>query len=144
LKTFGERLRYIQKTSGRNQVEFAQSLGISKGSLILYQKNKRHPDSLFLKALCETYKVNPAWLLLAEGDPVIEEKDKSGVREGKVGDVDPVVQLFNAEIEQTGLILTPEQRTAILKILREFVHRDVRLVRELIRSIHAGKQGNGL
>ena len=36
--------------------------------------------------------------------------------------------------------LTPEQRTAILKILRELVDRDIRSIRELLRSIQGGKK----
>jgi transcriptional regulator with XRE-family HTH domain len=140
LKTLGERIKYLQKNSGKNQVEFAKSLGVSKGSLILYQKNNRRPDSSFLRTLCELYRVNPTWLLLGEGDPVIGDEDKSGEIEGRVGAIDPVVELLNAEEKRAGVTLTPEQRTAILKILRELVSRDVRSIRELLGSMQGGKK----
>jgi transcriptional regulator with XRE-family HTH domain len=71
LQTLGDRIRFIQKNSGRIQPDFAKSLGVSKGSLILYQKNERSPDSSFLQTLCREYGVNPAWLLLGEGDPFL-------------------------------------------------------------------------
>jgi len=142
LKTLGGRIKYIQKNSRKNQVEFAQSLGVSKGSLILYQKNKRSPDSSLLKSLCEIYKVNPAWILLGAGEPFVEGGTQEGEATGggRVGVFDPVLHLLNEEEELSGITLTPEQRTAILKILREFVYRDVRFIRELISSIQGGKK----
>ncbi len=140
METLGERIKYLQKNSGKNQVEFAESLGVSKGSLVLYQKNNRRPDSSFLRTLCELYRVNPTWLLLGEGDPVIGDEAKSGEREGRVGAMDPVMQLLNEEQERAGVTLTPEQRTAILKILRELVSRDVRSIRELLGSMQGGKK----
>jgi transcriptional regulator with XRE-family HTH domain len=140
LKTLGERIKYLQKNSGKNQVEFARSLGVSKGSLILYQKNDRSPDSSFLRTLCELYRVNPTWLLIGEGEPVLGEDGKVAFKAGKDEAIDPVVQLLNEEEKRAGITLTPEQRTAILKILRELVDRDVRSIRELLRSIQGGQK----
>jgi transcriptional regulator with XRE-family HTH domain len=140
LKTLGERIKYLQKNSGKNQVEFANSLGVSKGSLILYQKNDRSPDSSFLRTLCELYRVNPTWLLLGEGEPVLGEEVTVAFRAGKDEAFDPVVQILNKEQERAGVTLTLEQRTAILKILRELVSRDVRSIRELLGSMQGGKK----
>ncbi|MEJ2070471.1 MAG: hypothetical protein P8X58_08710 [Syntrophobacterales bacterium] len=52
---------------------------------------------------------------------------------------DPVEQLLAEEEERAGISLTPEQRTAILKILRELVSRDVRSIRELLQAIPGGQ-----
>lgn len=60
--------------------------------------------------------------------------------EGKFVTVDPFVQHLNDEEERAGITLTQEQRTAILKILRELVDRDVRSIRELLRSIQGGEK----
>jgi transcriptional regulator with XRE-family HTH domain len=144
LETLGERIKYLQKNSGKNQVEFAQSLGVSKGSLILYQKNDRSPDSSFLRTLCEIYRVNPAWLLLGEGEQFIGERNQGeeSTYRRKGVTIDPVVQLLDEEEERAGITLTPEQHTAILKILRELVDRDVRSIRELLRSIQGESTGS--
>ena len=48
--------------------------------------------------------------------------------------------LLNEEEEMAGIVLTPEQRKAVLKILRELVDRDLRSIRELIRSLQGGKK----
>ena len=78
MSTLGERIKIVQIKSGLQQPQFAKNLGVSKETLIHYQKDRRHPDSVFLSNLCEIYKVNPAWLLLGEGDPFIGDEDKAG------------------------------------------------------------------
>jgi transcriptional regulator with XRE-family HTH domain len=142
LKTLGERIKYLTENSVMNQVDFARSLGVSKGSLILYHKNNRRPDSSFLKTLCELFRVNPTWLLLGEGEPFVEVGTQEGkaTGRGKVVAIDPVVQLLNEEEERAGITLAPDQRTVILIILRELVDRDVRSIRELLRSIQGGEK----
>jgi len=142
MSTLGERIKIVQLKSGLQQPKFAQSLGISKETLIHYQKDRRHPDSVFLSNLCKIYKVNPAWLLLGEGEPVCEDVGQVGVKEGIFAASDPVVQLLDDEEERAGITLTPKQRIAILKILRELVSRDVRSIRELLRAI-PGEQNQG-
>ena len=139
MKTLGERLKFIQKKSGKTLPEFAQTLRVSRDSLINYQQNRTSPDSRFLSTFCELYRVNPTWLLLNEGGWIIRDEGDSGESERVVA-LDPVLQLLNQEEERAGITLTPEQRAAILKILRELVDRDVRSIRELMRSIPGGKK----
>ncbi len=81
-------------------------------------------------------------MLLGEGEPFVEGSTQEGeaTDRGKVLAIDPVVQLLYAEEERAAINLTPEQRTAILKILRELVDRDVRAIRELLRSMQGGKK----
>jgi len=79
-----------------------------------------------------------------DSEPFIEGRIQKGVtaEQGKVSTVDPVMQLLSDEKEQAGITLTPDQRTAIFKILRELVYRDVRSIRELLRSIQ-GREKKG-
>ena len=126
----------------QEQPEFAKSLGISKETLIYYQKDRRHPDSVFLSNLCKIYTVNPAWLLLGEGEQISGDAGRTGGKEEKIAASDIVLQLLQEEEERAGVNLTPEQPTAILKILRELVYRDVSSIQELLRSIPGeGKKG---
>jgi transcriptional regulator with XRE-family HTH domain len=138
MSTLGERIKIIQIKSGLQQPLFAKKLGISKETLIHYQRDRRHPNSVFLYNLCNIYKVNPAWLLLGEGDPVIGDEVNSGEKESKFVAIDPVVQILHEEEKRAGVTLTPEQRIAILKILRELVERDIRSIRELLGSMQGG------
>jgi transcriptional regulator with XRE-family HTH domain len=139
LKTLGERVQLIQKESGKTLPKFAKSLGVSRHSLINYQKNRTYPDSRFLSTLCELYRVDPTWLLMGEGEPFPLETDMIVPQAAMLPVSDPVEQLLAQEEERAGLNLTPEQRTAILKILRELVSRDVCAIRELLLAIPGGQ-----
>jgi hypothetical protein len=78
--------------------------------------------------------------LLGEGEQVTVDAVKVGLKERRTADSDPVEQLLDEEVERAGISLTPDQRTAILKILRELVSRDVRSIQELLRSIPGGEK----
>ena len=100
------------------------------------------PSADILIFIVKIYRINIDWLIAGEGEPFIGERiqEEESAKQGKVVAIDPVLQLLNEEEERAGITLTPEQRTAILKILRELVDRDVRSIRELLRSIQGGKK----
>ena len=139
MSTLGERIKVVQIKSGLQQPQFAKSLGISKETLIHYQKDRRRPNSVFLSTLCKLYDVNPAWLLLGEREKFGDDADKVNLRWEKFPASDPVEQLLAEEEDRAGISLTPKQRTAILKIFRELVSRDVRSIRELLQAIPGEK-----
>jgi hypothetical protein len=122
---------------------FAKTCGIPVSTFKTYIDGPTNPTSGHLKKIASVYRVNLNWLILGEGEPFIEVDAQEGEATGrsKAGTIDPVVQLLNEEEERAGITLTPEQRTAILKIFRELVDRDVRSIRELLRSIQVGKKG---
>ncbi len=79
--------------------------------------------------------------MLGKGEPFIgmriQEEDLA--KQGKVGAIDSVLQLPDDEEKPAGISLTSQQRTAILKILRDLVDRHIRSIRELLRSIQGRK-----
>jgi transcriptional regulator with XRE-family HTH domain len=143
LKTLGERIKFVQKKSGKSLPDFSKSLEVSRESLINYQQNRTRPDSKFLSTLCELYLVSPTWLLLGEGEPFLGDEGKAGEKGSQFSDKDLVLQLLKKEEERAGITLTPGQRTAVLKILCELVYRDFRSIQELLSSFSdRGKQGD--
>ena len=128
-------------SKGKHTV-FARKCGIPPGSFQAYINGERVPPTEHLMKLITVYGINLNWLLVGEGEPFIGVKtqEEEATGRGKAEAIDQVVQLLNTEEERAGIILTPEQRTAILKILRELIDRDVRLIRELLRSIPGGKK----
>jgi hypothetical protein len=112
------------------------------GTFKTYSDGPSNPTSGHLRKIASVYRVNLYWLILAEGEPFVEgdTQEWEAAGRGKVVAIDPVVQLLNREEERAGIILTLEQRTAFLKILRELIDRDVRSIRELLRSIPGGKK----
>jgi hypothetical protein len=139
MDSVNQRLRYlVELLAGGKHTVFAKRCGIPPGSFQAYIKGERVPPTEHLIKMNTVFGINVHWLLVGEGEPFAE----SGTQ-GKIVVFDPVFQLLNEEVERVGITLTTDQRTAILKILRELVYRDVRSIQELLRSIQGGeKQGD--
>jgi len=138
-----ERIKFLvdNLASGKYTV-FAKNCGIPVSTFKTYIDGPTNPTSGHLRKIASVHRVNLNWLILGDGDPFVEGSTQEGeaTGRGKVVTIDLVAQLLNEEEDRAGITLTPEQRTAILKILRELVDRDVRSIRELLRSIQGGKK----
>lgn len=121
---------------------FAKKCGIPPGSFQAYINGERVPPTEHLMKIVTVYGINLNWLLVGEGEPFIGGKtqEEKATPRGEAEAIDLVMQLLKEEEGRAGVTLTPEQRTAILKILRELVDRDVRAIRELLRSIQGEKK----
>jgi hypothetical protein len=143
LDTIKKRLKHVVVllSAGKHTV-FAKKCGIPPGSFQAYINGERVPPTEHLVKIVTVYGINLNWLLVGKGEPFIgaETQEEKATPRGEAGAIDPVVQLLNKEVERAGITLTPEQRTAILKILRELVDRDVRAIRELLGSIQGGEK----
>jgi transcriptional regulator with XRE-family HTH domain len=51
------------------QAEFSEKLGISRKTLIRYEKNESDPSASFLQALISDFGVDPRWLLIGDEPP---------------------------------------------------------------------------
>ena len=138
-----ERIKFLVDNLARGKYTvFAKNCSIPVSTFKTYIDGPTNPTSGHLKKIASVYRVNLNWLILGDGEPFVEGSTQEGEATGrcKLSAIDPVVQLLHEEEERAGITLTPEQRTAILKILRELVDRDVRSIRELLRSIPGGKK----
>lgn len=66
--TLGERIALIRKLNQENRDVFASMMGVSKNTLVFYEKDERVPGADFLNnilGLCRV--INPTWLLTGEG-----------------------------------------------------------------------------
>ena len=145
MDTLKQRLKYLVELLSRGKhTVFAKHCGIPPSSFQAYINGERVPSTVHLMKIIAVYGINLNWLLVGKGEPFIEIATQEGKDYSivKVAVSDPVVQLLDDEEERAGITLTPKQRIAILKILRELVSRDVRSIRELLRAIPRGdKQG---
>jgi len=67
MKTIGERLQYLRKGISRDK--FALAIGVSKTTIVNYEKGLRSPDFSFLSKVLEfNPEIDPTWLLTGEGD----------------------------------------------------------------------------
>jgi transcriptional regulator with XRE-family HTH domain len=136
--TFGKRLKKVREGLGFDQKAFGMAIGVAgRDTISRWERGLGFPSADILIFIRQNYRINIDWLISGEGQPFFGERiqEEESTKQGKVAVIDPVVQLLNEEQERAKITLTPGQRTAILKILRELVDRDVRSIRELLRSI---------
>lgn len=60
---FTERLKALLKTNKLTKSKFAESVGLSRQSVVNYLNGNRHPDSITLKRISTKYNVSVDWLL---------------------------------------------------------------------------------
>ena len=67
MANLGDRLASIRGKDSRDT--FATMLGVSKTTIVNYEKNSRSPDALFLHKVLKAFpEINPTWLLTGNGD----------------------------------------------------------------------------
>jgi len=70
----GERLRQVRKSLGRTQQEMADNVGVSKQTLLRYEKGQREPEISFLYRFIESTKANAAYVLMGQ-EPVFDTEE---------------------------------------------------------------------
>lgn len=143
MMTFGERLKKVREGLRLDQKAFGMAIGVAgRDTISRWERGLGFPSADILTVMRQQYRINIDWLIGGEGQPVIGDRiqEKESAKQGKVVAIDPVLQILNEEEERAEITLTPEQRGAILKIFRELVDRDVRSIRELLRSFQGGKK----
>lgn len=68
MKEIGDRLKAIRNELGITQQEFADGLGIQRGTVANYEIGKNKPIAAIIKMICEKYNINKKWLETGEGD----------------------------------------------------------------------------
>lgn len=63
LEAFGRRLRELRKENGMNQIQLAEKLGVSRGSISFYENADRMPDLNLLERAAEFFDVTIDYLL---------------------------------------------------------------------------------
>lgn len=67
----GRRIAAVRATSGLSQNEFAESVGLSPRAYGNYERGEREMPVALFKTLCESYSIDPVWLLMGPGlEPV--------------------------------------------------------------------------
>lgn len=60
----GERIRQIRGSQSRDA--FGAAIGVSRNTLLRYERGERCPDAVFLQRVCACFGVDPGWLLLGQ------------------------------------------------------------------------------
>ena len=66
---FGERFRWIRKTTKLTQENFGRILGVSRQTINAYENDRQRPTLDMMEKVCRELDVSPSWLLVGFGDP---------------------------------------------------------------------------
>lgn len=67
-----DRLKQLRKKLRLNQQEFADKLGINRGTLANYEVGRNEPIDAVIKLICGKFDVNEEWLRTGEGEMFLE------------------------------------------------------------------------
>lgn len=67
---FGARLRYLRKSENTTQQELADSIGVAKSTISMYENGQREPDFETLEALADHFNVDMRTFFPGNGSPV--------------------------------------------------------------------------
>jgi transcriptional regulator with XRE-family HTH domain len=65
MDTIGKRIRFIR--GEMSQAEFAKKVGINKSTLGRYERDVNSPDAKSIELICDSFMIQPKWLLTGEG-----------------------------------------------------------------------------
>ena len=77
MKTLGERIRFIR--GEESQAEFAEHVGIVKGSIGGYENDRNSPSADVILKICLSYDISAEWLLKGEGPMHLSATSASSV-----------------------------------------------------------------
>lgn len=80
MSLLGKRLKLARQKKDLTQIDAANKLGISNGTLSGYERNYRDPDTTTLEKMAGLYEVNVDYLLGRSDDPSPTPKKPSGGR----------------------------------------------------------------
>lgn len=63
-----ERLKQLRKELNLNQQEFAEKIGINRGTLANYEVGRNEPIDAVVKLICDRFHVNEEWLRTGKGE----------------------------------------------------------------------------
>ena len=67
MNTIGERIKWLRKDQNMTQQEFADRLGIKRGTLANYELGRNEPIDAVVTLICEKFNVNEDWLRYGKG-----------------------------------------------------------------------------
>lgn len=125
MKKLGIKLREARKKKGLKQIEAAQKLGISNGTLSGYERDYRDPDTEILKKMAELYDVSVDELLGYQVKSKLSEKDEKDIAKR-------MEQIRNDLTNTDGLSfsgepMSPEAIESLLEAM-EYIERQTKII----------------
>lgn len=63
-----ERIKELRKALGLTQQEFADKLGVKRGTVANYELDRNEPSNSVISLICREFDINELWLRTGEGE----------------------------------------------------------------------------
>jgi len=81
-----DRIKFVRKSLGFNQVDFGKALGLTGAAISRIESGNRNPSELFIRAICDRFHISRDWLETGEGEMrIVPVSDDEIVRNVLVG-----------------------------------------------------------
>ncbi|WHH59118.1 helix-turn-helix transcriptional regulator [Petroclostridium sp. X23] len=115
--TLGKRLAYMRKTKKLTQEDVAKIIGISRGSLAMYETDKREPDRDMLNKLADYFNVSTDYLLGRTSDPNLAVLEGENIPK-EFRDIGIEHMVVAKKIKESGF--TPEEVLNMLEVMDKY------------------------
>ncbi|MBT3353233.1 MAG: helix-turn-helix domain-containing protein [Nitrospinaceae bacterium] len=82
-REIGKRLQKVRESLGLSQAKFANTAGVSAGTISLYEKGRTETSVSFLEYLNREHGISSNWVLFGTGMMKIARKEKKGTMDGR-------------------------------------------------------------
>lgn len=138
--TVGKRIHELRIEKNMSQKEFSTVLEISKSSIASYEREKQVPSASVIMSICDSFNIEPRWLLKGEGPKYADKAINSRadmLRHNKfMLDSDLKISEMEAEIARL------KEEISIAELERDRAQAEA--FRVLKESIKAAKNGTKL
>ncbi|WP_042166860.1 helix-turn-helix domain-containing protein [Paenibacillus gorillae] len=107
MSTLGERIRGIRKNNQLNQIEFANMIGVSQGTLSELEQDKYKPSVDILIVIQDKFKVGLEWLIIGSAEDTysinLNEKENklfSGFRKLNNEDQHEIIEIIGIKLKR--------------------------------------------
>ena len=119
-----DRLKQLRKELQLNQQEFADKLGINRGTLANYEVGRNEPIDAVIKLICGKFNVNEDWLRTGEGEMFVQISRADELQRLIDASLSEESGEFKRRIATAIMRLTPEQ----LRICTDWIKETFNLV----------------
>ena len=94
MPTLGKRLKELRREKGILQDDLARDIGVSKGTVSVWERDARKPEYNTLEQLCEYFQVNLGYLLGEDVDRALVQPSDEDLSEWQKEDEQQIIVGF--------------------------------------------------
>ena len=123
-----DRLKELRKCEGLTQQEFADAIGIQRGTYAKYEVGRNEPIDAVVKLICDTFHVNEVWLRTGKGEMRVEiPKD------------DELMALINKSMNEESGEIRRRIATAVMNLSPEQLRACTEWIKDTFNLVDAPK-----